>query len=277
LVAGAATLGLPWVAAAAKPAADFTVTPSTPITGVAASYDAVLSSAYRRATVEWDFDGDPGDVSKTEGDGEDSEERDDGDSEERDDGDSEERDDEDSEEGDFDGGPGDVFETQGASVPHVYTTPGEKQANMRVAIEGKVQAVVTKTIDVNPRPVERVAAPSRMSPFPRVRIAGQLLPWGARVRLLAVRAPPGAVVTARCHGEGCPLRALRRHASTQPVRIRGLERHLMAGIRLEILVRQHGLVGKYTRFRIRAGLRPPLRVDRCLLPGRRTPIRCSFG
>ena len=34
----------------------------------------------------------------------------------------------------------------------------------------------------------------------------------------------------------------------------------MAGIRLEILVRQRGFVGKYTRFRIRDGVRPPLGV-----------------
>lgn len=261
LLAAAATLALAYAATAAQPTAEFTVTPSTPTEGLAASYDAVLSPAYRRATVEWDFDGDPGDV----------------------------------------------FETQGASVAHVYTTPGEKQMSMRVVKEGEVKAVVTKTIYVNARPDESAVEPdtdptptpvppsptptepgardpdvvdgatSVMMPFPIVRIAGQLLPWGARVRLLAVTAPPGAVVTARCRGQGCPLRWLRRRSRAKPVRIRGLERRLVAGIRLEILVRQHGFVGKYTRFRIRTGVRPPLRDDRCLLPGRRTPVRCSFG
>jgi hypothetical protein len=220
------------------------VTGSAPTAGLAASYDAVLSPAYRGAAVEWDFDGDPGGV----------------------------------------------FETQGASVEHVYTTPGEKQVRMRVLKQGKVKAVVTKTIDVSPRPVEPVAGPYTdptpvvvdgatplMMPFPRVRIAGQLLPWGARVRLLTVTAPPGAVVTARCRGDGCPLRWLRRRSRSEPVRIRGLERRLIAGIRVEILVRQRGFVGKYTRFRIRNGVRMPLRDDRCLLPGRRTPVHCSFG
>lgn len=237
------------------------VTPSTSTAGLAASYDAVLSPAYRGAAVEWDFDGDPRDV----------------------------------------------FETQGASVAHVYTTPGQKQVSMRVLKQGNVKAVVTKTIYVNPRQVEPAAGPNTdptpapvapsptrtpprggdpavvdgatplMMPFPIVRIAGQLLPWGARVRLLTVTAPPGAVVTARCRGEGCPLRSLRRRSRAQPVRIRGLERRLVAGIRVEILVRQHGFVGKYTRFRIRNGVRPPLRDDRCLLPGRQTPVYCSFG
>jgi hypothetical protein len=217
----------------------------------------VLSPAYRGAAVEWDFDRDPRHV----------------------------------------------FERQGASVAHVYTTPGEKQVSMRVLKQGKIKAVVTKTIYVNPARVEPVAGPYTdpppapvapsptragdpavvdgatplMMPFPSVRIAGQLLPWGARVRLLTVTAPPGAVVTARCRGEGCPLRSLRRRSRAQPVRIRGLERRLVAGIRVEILVRQHGFVGKYTRFRIRNGVRPPLRDDRCLLPGRRTPVYCSSG
>jgi hypothetical protein len=260
LLTAAATLALACAATAAQPAANFTVTPSTPTEGLAASYDAVLSPSYRHAAVEWDFDADPGDV----------------------------------------------FETQGASVPHVYPTPGEKQVSMRVVKGGKIKAVVTQTIYVNPRPLESVVEPSTdptpapvapsptrtqpggdravidgatplMVPFPSVRIAGQLLPWGARVRLLTVTAPPGAVVTARCRGEGCPLRRLRRRSRTQPVRIRGLERRLIAGIRLEIHVRQHGFVGKYTRFRIRDGVRPPLREDRCLFPGRRTPVRCSFG
>jgi hypothetical protein len=261
LLAAAATLALACLASAAQPTAEFTVSPSTPTEGMAASYDAVLSPAYRRATVEWDFDGDPGDV----------------------------------------------FETQGASVAHAYTTPGEKQVSMRVVKDGEVKAVVTKTIHVNARRVEPVAEPytdprqapvppspaptqpgprdpaavdgatSLMMPFPVVRISGQLLPWGARVRLLAVTAPPGAVVTARCRGQGCPVRWLRRRSRAEPVRIRGLERRLIAGIRLEILVRQRGFVGKYTRFRIRNGVRPPLRDDRCLLPGRRTPVRCSFG
>ena len=234
-------------------------TPSAPTAGLAASYDAVLSPAYRGAAVEWDFDGDPSDV----------------------------------------------FETQGSSIAHVYTTPGQKQVRMRVLKQGKIKAVVTKTIYVNPRRVEPVpgaytdptpVAPSPtltqpragdpavvdgatplMMPFPSVRMAGQLLPWGARVRLLTVTAPPGAVVTARCRGEGCPLRSLRRRSRAHPVRIRGLERRLIAGIRVEILVRQHGFVGKYTRFRIRNGVRPPLRDDRCLLPGRRTPVHCSLG
>jgi hypothetical protein len=251
MLAAAVPLALASAATAAKPGADFVVTPSAPAEGLPASYVAVLSSGNRRLSVEWDFDGDLGGI----------------------------------------------YETQGATVSHAYATPGEKQVSMRVVKDGEVKDVITKTIYVTPRPLSvpappppsptapqpeapdpaLIGAPSLMTPFPVVRIAGQLLPWGARVRLLAVTAPPRAVVTARCRGEGCPLRSLRRRSRAQQVRLRAFERRLVAGVRLEILVRQHGFVGKYTRFRIRDGVRPPLRDDRCLLPGRRAPVGCSFG
>ena len=252
LLAAAATLALAFPARAAAPTTDFMVTPSTPGAGLAATYDAVLSSAYRRATVEWDFDADPGGV----------------------------------------------FETQGSSVLHVYATAGEKQVSMRVVKGGEVKAVVTKTVSVTaaplatPTPAPGLPSPvptppddpgavdegvSMITPFPIVRIAGQLLPWGVRIRLLAVSAPPGAVVTARCRGRGCPVRQVSRRSRGRQLRIGGLERRLVAGVRLQILVRQPGLIGKYTRFRVRRGSRPPLRDDDCLRPGRRTPIPCSFG
>jgi hypothetical protein len=252
LLAALASLALASAATAAPTTADFTVAPATPTVGVAASYRAVLSPPNSLATVEWDFDGDLG-----------------------------------------------VFEAAGASVAHVYLTPGEKQVTMHVFKDGKgkggkIDAAVTKTIYVNPLvatsptdpPPAQPGAPAPgnvdqanllMVPFPIVRIAGRLLPRGASVRLLVVTAPAGAVVTARCRGTGCPLRPLRRRSHGRPVRIRGLERRLAARTRLEIFVRQRGLVGKYTRFRIRAGGRSPLRDDRCLLPGRRTPVSCSFG
>ena len=249
-----ASLALASAATAAPPKADFTVAPATPTVGLAATYHAVLSPPNSLATVEWDFDGDPG-----------------------------------------------VFEAAGASVAHAYLTPGEKQVTMRVFKEGKgkggkINAVVTKTVYVNPlvatpntdptpvTPSPQPDAPGTvdeakllMTPFPIVRIAGRLLPRGAWVRLLVVTAPSGAVVTARCRGTGCPLGQLRRRSHGRPIRIRGLERRLAARTRLEILVRQRGLVGKYTSFRFRAGGRPPLRDDLCLRPGRRTPVSCSFG
>jgi hypothetical protein len=258
LLAASGTLAIASTATAAKPEADFTVTPSTPAAGMEASYDAMLSPAYLRATVEWDLDGDPGHA----------------------------------------------FEAQGTSVRHTYTTPGERQVTMRVVKEHKVKALVTKTVYVSAQP-NAVPAPAPISPspippspippqpgvlepggadgatpaitpFPIVRIAGELLQWGARIRLLVVTAPSGTAVSARCLGKGCPLRRLGRRSHGRPVRMRGLEGRLIAGIRLEIRVRQSGFVGKYTRFRIRGAGRAPLRDDRCLRPDSRTPVGCAF-
>jgi hypothetical protein len=107
-----------------------------------------------------------------------------------------------------------------------------------------------------------------------VRIAGLLMPWGARVRLLTVRASEGATVTVRCNGVGCPLRPVRRRAHDRVVRIRSLERRLRAGTRVEVFVREDDLIGKYTRFRIRGGSRALKRLDRCLLPSSSQPVRC---
>ena len=116
-------------------------------------------------------------------------------------------------------------------------------------------------------------APVRMKPFPVVRIAGIVLPDGALVTILSVRAPRGASVLARCRGRGCPARAVARPSVASVVRIHRFERRLRAGVTLELFVRKGARIGKYTRFRIRAG-KPPARVDRCLMPGRSRPVRC---
>ena len=112
-----------------------------------------------------------------------------------------------------------------------------------------------------------------MSPFPVVRIAGKVLPRATLIRVLSVRAPRAALVRVRCHGRGCPLRAVRRRSSGRQLRFRQFQRRLRAGIRLEIFVRRPGTIGKYTRFRIRAG-DPPKRIDRCLFPATQRPKRC---
>ena len=102
-----------------------------------------------------------------------------------------------------------------------------------------------------------------MSPFPIVRMAGTVLPRGASVRILSVRAPRGARLSVRCRGRGCPVRSLTRTSETRIVRFSRFERRLAAGTELELFVRQPGKIGKYTRFVIRAG--------QAALPGRPLP------
>ena len=119
------------------------------------------------------------------------------------------------------------------------------------------------------------AAPALMKPFPTVRLVGLVVPTGARITLVEARgAPRGARVTVRCTGTGCPFRSRRRVAETGRVRLSRFPKVLAAGARIEVLVRSPGVIGKYVRFRVRAGKRP-LRIDRCLMPGASEPTRCT--
>ena len=125
------------------------------------------------------------------------------------------------------------------------------------------------TPEAKPKP----KPPTLMRPFPVVRIAGVVLPNGALVKVLSVRAARGARLVVRCRGKSCPVGAVARSSASSLVRFHRFERRLRAGVTLELFVRKAGRIGKYTRFTIRAG-KPPLRVDRCLMPGRSRPVRC---
>jgi hypothetical protein len=113
-----------------------------------------------------------------------------------------------------------------------------------------------------------------MSPVPVVRIRGRLTADGARVTLLTVRAPRGARIQVTCAGDHCPRRRVATVAVV--VHLRPYERLLRAGTRLEIRITRPSLIGKYTRIVVRQG-RPPLRQDRCLMPGSSRPVGCPVG
>ena len=126
--------------------------------------------------------------------------------------------------------------------------------------------------DVPPSPTTgtpTTPAPRYLRPFPVVRIRGLVARRGAHVTLLRVTAPRRAWVKVRCRGSRCPV----RRRTQRPGRVRPFERYLPAGLRIEIRVRRHGLVGKYVRLTIRAG-KPPARSDACLVPGSRRPASC---
>jgi hypothetical protein len=113
-----------------------------------------------------------------------------------------------------------------------------------------------------------------MSPVPVVRIRGRVTADGARVTLLTVRAPRGARIQVTCAGDHCPRRRVATVAVV--VHLRPYERLLRAGTRLEIRVTRPSFIGKYTRIVVRQG-RPPLRQDRCLMPGSSRPVGCPVG
>ena len=114
-----------------------------------------------------------------------------------------------------------------------------------------------------------------LRPAPRIRFNGEILPNGTRVNILGVRAPRGTLVRVTCKGKRCPAKQRRKRIKKGPVRFRNYERFLRAGVRLEIYMRKPKTIGQYTRYQIRAG-KPPIRVDRCLRPGKQKPSRCGF-
>jgi hypothetical protein len=101
-----------------------------------------------------------------------------------------------------------------------------------------------------------------------------------------VDAPPDSTITVRCGGRRCPTRRLTKVTSARPtdnqrarsagqvIRFRRFERRLLrVGVKVEVFVTKSGMVGKYTRFKIKKG-RPPARIDRCLAPGTTKPTLC---
>jgi PKD repeat protein len=198
-------------------------------------------------------------------------------------------------------GDGQFDDAQGETVTWTFDQAGTHQVLLRVEQANGETSVAFADVTVAQRPApappagnpqvgppaggdgtgtpvvpERPAARRRlrmMRPLPVVRIAGVVLPNGARVQILSVKAPRGASVRLRCRGAGCPKGMVAKTSARRVVRFRRFERRLLAGITIEIFVRKPGFIGKYTRFKIRAG-EPPARVDRCLVPGQARPRRC---
>jgi len=115
----------------------------------------------------------------------------------------------------------------------------------------------------------------RLSPFPRVLVAGRLVGRGTLITSLAVlRVPRGATVEVRCRGRDCPYRRIvRRIRGSSKMRLRAFERQLRRGTLITIVVRKGRRLGKHTLLRIRRGA-VPRRLDRCVRPGSRRPISC---
>jgi PKD repeat protein len=221
------------------PSADFTWSPSSPTAGNAADLISTSSDFEGPlAALSWDLDGD----------------------------------------GRF----GDGSEAQ---IRQPFPQPGTYEIGLRVTDSDGRVSTVRKQLVVGatpPRgsessggtsPITPTPRPRLMSPFPVIRIAGTVLPHGAMIDVLSVRAPRGSRIRVRCVGRGCPVRSMATTSATRLVRLRRFERRLRAGIRLKLFVRKENRIGKYTSFLIRADA-PPKRVDLCLFPTRRTPGRC---
>lgn len=169
--------------------------------------------------------------------------------------------------------PSGPFQAGGAVLGTSFSGPGGHVVRLRVTDADGRSSVAAQTIDV----VGRKA--SLMQPFPVVRIAGVETASGVKLRLLKVQqAPPGARITVRCRGRGCPIRSAKRltvrsRHGVVPVAFGAFERSLRFGVILEILVSKPGEIGKYTRFAVRRD-KLPERVDMCLDPAGVKPLVC---
>ena len=110
-----------------------------------------------------------------------------------------------------------------------------------------------------------------IDPFPVVRIAGRFKGNRTTLRQVAVNAPRGTRIRVSCAGRGCP--SSRRAIAVKLVRVRALQRTYRPRATIEIRVTEPQKIGKYTKVTTRRG-KAPLRVDRCLMPGKSRPVKC---
>jgi Bacterial Ig-like domain len=164
------------------------------------------------------------------------------------------------------------FQGGGAVLTTAFSTQGAHVVRLRVTNAYGFSSVASEAIHVVGPTVPL------MQPFPVVRIAGTETASGVKLKLLRVQQlPPGAWITLRCKGHGCPIKSVRRVAVSNtrgpsPVEFR-LGRPVRFGVTLEILVYKSGEIGKYTRLVIRRG-KLPERVDMCLDAAGAKPVVC---
>jgi PKD domain-containing protein len=178
-------------------------------------------------------------------------------------------------------GDGGFDDAQGPTASVTFPAAGTFPVRLMVGDRDGAVNVAARAISVRERP------PDAITPFPVVSMVAKIGVRGTQVEQLLVKAPPGARVRIRCRGRGCPFHTLSRIASSSRasarvealaariIRIRRFGRHtLRPGTIVQIWVTKRGEIGKYTRFLIRKA-KPPSRVDRCVVPGKKRPVRCT--
>jgi PKD domain len=156
----------------------------------------------------------------------------------------------------------------GSTVTRSFSRAGAKQISLQVTDADGATSQATRTVTVR-RPEPRL-----LTPFPIVRLAGELRRDGAtKVEKLSVRASKGTGVRVRCKGTGCPFDHKKRTVRERRVKFAKLERVLQPNVVIKVFVSRRGRIGKFTMFKFRNG-KPPKRTDRCLAPNGRKPIAC---
>jgi PKD domain len=172
----------------------------------------------------------------------------------------------------------------GTTALRTFGDAGQYVVGLRVTDTAGLVSFDSQTVTVVSAPGMPISTaksgPRLLSPFPIVRIAGRVTRRGTRVRILRVKAPLGTKVSVRCAGRSCPFQKQvlavptgSKKVAAVSVRVRRLERLLRPGVRVRVYVTKPGAIGKYTKFRFRAG-NAPVRTDSCLMPATWAPAEC---
>jgi plastocyanin len=164
-------------------------------------------------------------------------------------------------------GDGAFDDAAGETASVSFTTEGTHPVALAVTDRNGAASIALAFIRVVKPPLEL------LSPPPVVRMLSRFVPGGTVIGRFVVSVPRGTLLTVRCRGGGCPYRRRRIRAETGRIRLRGLERRLSPGTRIELFVMKKEAFGRYIRYRILRG-RPPARVDRCVRPRTRRPVAC---
>jgi hypothetical protein len=154
-----------------------------------------------------------------------------------------------------------------------YSIPDDSgRTCVDVTPTGPGQGTFTSGSQIGPSttPVPTTSLPF-IDPFPIVRIAGRFKGKRTKLTRVLVNAPDGARIRIACKGLGCPYK--RKAIAVKLVRVRALQRTYRPKATIEIRVTQPRKIGKYTRVQTRKG-KAPLRIDRCLMPGKTRPVKC---
>jgi hypothetical protein len=152
-------------------------------------------------------------------------------------------------------------------------TPGDSgRTCVDVTPTGPGQGTFTSGTQSGPgtTPVPTTSLPF-IDPFPIVRISGRFKGKRTTLTRVLVNAPRGARIRVACKGRGCPYK--RKAIAVKLIRVRALQRTYRPKATIEIRVTQSHKIGKYTRVQTRKG-KAPLRIDRCLMPGKTRPVKC---
>jgi hypothetical protein len=156
----------------------------------------------------------------------------------------------------------------------LYVIPSDTEADTCVHVVPTGPGEGTFTSGTQTGGGSKPPAGSRLSfirPFPVIRIAGRFQGKKTRLTRVTVRTPRGTRIRIRCSGSGCPFK--RRAVAARMIGLRSLQRTYRPKATIEIRVTKAGKIGKYTRVRMRRG-KAPVRLDRCVMPGRTKPVRC---